>query len=78
MEIRRERGGRGAVRWGLIEFRTFVFRFVDGAVFVLDEDRKTIELRSASRLGRRGGDPGEAHLTFRIPQGGLRSPRPPE
>jgi len=34
------------------EFRTFVFRFVDEAVFVLDEDRKTIEFRSASRLGR--------------------------
>ncbi|HEU4888201.1 MAG TPA: DUF1499 domain-containing protein [Thermoanaerobaculia bacterium] len=34
------------------EFRTFVFRFVDDAVFVLDEERKTIEFRSASRLGR--------------------------
>ena len=34
------------------EFRTFLFRFVDDAVFVLDEERKTIEFRSASRLGR--------------------------
>ena len=34
------------------EFRTFVFRFVDDAVFVPDEERKTIEFRSASRLGR--------------------------
>lgn len=35
-----------------VEFRTLIFRFVDDAVFVPDEDRKTIELRSASRLGR--------------------------
>jgi uncharacterized protein (DUF1499 family) len=34
------------------EFRTLVFRFVDDAVFVVDEAHKTIEFRSASRLGR--------------------------
>ncbi|HEX6097711.1 MAG TPA: DUF1499 domain-containing protein [Thermoanaerobaculia bacterium] len=34
------------------EFRTFVFRFVDDAVFVLDEESRTIHFRSASRLGR--------------------------
>src|SRR5713226_2935514 len=36
------------------KFRTRVFRFVDDAVFVLDDDTKTIHFRAAARLGRRG------------------------
>ncbi len=35
------------------KFRTRVFRFVDDAMFVLDDDTKTIHFRSAARLGRR-------------------------
>lgn len=35
------------------KFRTRVFRFVDDAVFVLDDATKTIHFRSAARLGRR-------------------------
>ena len=34
------------------EFRTRFFRFVDDAIFVFDDARKTIEVRSASRIGR--------------------------
>jgi uncharacterized protein (DUF1499 family) len=34
------------------EFRTRVFRFVDDVMFELDEAKKTIEFRSASRVGR--------------------------
>lgn len=34
------------------EFRTFLFRFVDDVVFELDDVKKTIEFRSASRVGR--------------------------
>jgi uncharacterized protein (DUF1499 family) len=34
------------------QFRTLVFRFVDDAVFVIDDTTKTIHFRSASRLGR--------------------------
>jgi uncharacterized protein (DUF1499 family) len=34
------------------EFRTRVFRFVDDVMFEVDEAKKTIEFRSASRLGR--------------------------
>lgn len=35
-----------------VEFRTRIFRFVDDALFVIDDDSKTIHFRSASRLGR--------------------------
>jgi uncharacterized protein (DUF1499 family) len=35
-----------------VEFRTRVLRFVDDAVFVVDEAAKTIHFRSASRVGR--------------------------
>lgn len=34
------------------EFRTRLFRFVDDVMFELDEAKKTIEFRSASRVGR--------------------------
>jgi uncharacterized protein (DUF1499 family) len=34
------------------QFRTLVFRFVDDAVFILDDTTKSIHFRSASRLGR--------------------------
>lgn len=34
------------------EFRTLIFRFVDDVSFELDETKKTIEFRSASRVGR--------------------------
>jgi uncharacterized protein (DUF1499 family) len=36
-----------------VQFRTRFLRFVDDAVFVLDDASKTIHFRSASRLGRR-------------------------
>jgi uncharacterized protein (DUF1499 family) len=36
-----------------VQFRTRFFRFVDDAIFVLDDATKTIHFRSASRLGRR-------------------------
>jgi uncharacterized protein (DUF1499 family) len=35
------------------QFRTLVFRFVDDAVFVVDDATKSIHFRSAARLGRR-------------------------
>ena len=34
------------------EFRTRLFRFVDDVLFEIDEAKKTIEFRSASRVGR--------------------------
>ena len=34
------------------EFRTLIFRFVDDVSFELDERKKTMEFRSASRVGR--------------------------
>lgn len=34
------------------EFRTRLFRFVDDVMFEIDETKKTIEFRSASRVGR--------------------------
>ena len=34
------------------EFRTRFFHFVDDVMFEIDEAKKTIELRSASRVGR--------------------------
>lgn len=34
------------------EFRTRLFRFVDDVTFQIDEAKKTIEFRSASRVGR--------------------------
>jgi uncharacterized protein (DUF1499 family) len=34
------------------EFRTLIFRFVDDVLFEVDEGKKTIEFRSASRVGR--------------------------
>jgi uncharacterized protein (DUF1499 family) len=34
------------------EFRTRLFRFVDDVTFAIDETKKTIEFRSASRVGR--------------------------
>lgn len=34
------------------EFRTSIFRFVDDVMFAVDERKKTIEFRSASRVGR--------------------------
>lgn len=34
------------------QFRTLVFRFVDDAVFIVDDTTKTIHFRSASRVGR--------------------------
>jgi uncharacterized protein (DUF1499 family) len=34
------------------EFRTRLFRFVDDVMFELDQTKKTIEFRSASRVGR--------------------------
>jgi uncharacterized protein (DUF1499 family) len=34
------------------EFRTRLFRFVDDVMFEIDEAKKTIEFRSASRVGR--------------------------
>jgi uncharacterized protein (DUF1499 family) len=33
-------------------FTTLVFRFVDDALFVFDDDTKTLHFRSASRVGR--------------------------
>lgn len=33
------------------EFRTRVFRFIDDAVFVVDEQTKTLHFRAAARLG---------------------------
>jgi len=39
----------GSVR---AEFRTRLFRFVDDAQFVFDDQAKTIHFRSASRVGR--------------------------
>ena len=35
-----------------VEFRTRLFRFVDDVMFEIDETKKTIEFRSASRVGR--------------------------
>jgi len=35
-----------------VEFRTRLFRFVDDVMFELDDAKKTIEFRSASRVGR--------------------------
>ena len=35
-----------------VEFRTRLFRFVDDVMFEIDEAKKTIEFRSASRVGR--------------------------
>ena len=35
-----------------VEFRTAVFRLVDDGVFAIDEGTKTIQFRSASRVGR--------------------------
>lgn len=35
-----------------VEFRTRLFRFVDDVQFELDDTKKTIEFRSASRVGR--------------------------
>ena len=35
------------------EFRTRIFRFVDDVMFEIDEAKKTIEFRSASRVGRK-------------------------
>src|SRR5258708_11052388 len=35
------------------KFRTRVFRFVDDALFMVDDDTKTIHFRSAARLCRR-------------------------
>jgi uncharacterized protein (DUF1499 family) len=35
-----------------VEFRTRVFRFVDDVMFEIDDAKKTIEFRSASRVGR--------------------------
>lgn len=34
------------------EFRTRIFHFVDDVMFEIDESKKTIEFRSASRIGR--------------------------
>lgn len=34
-----------------VEFRTLIFRFVDDAQFVFDDQTKTIHFRSASRIG---------------------------
>lgn len=34
-----------------VEFRTRIFRFVDDAQFVFDDQKKTIHFRSASRIG---------------------------
>jgi uncharacterized protein (DUF1499 family) len=34
------------------EFRTRLFRFVDDVMFEIDDAKKTIEFRSASRVGR--------------------------
>jgi uncharacterized protein (DUF1499 family) len=34
------------------EFRTRLFRFVDDVTFEIDDAKKTIEFRSASRVGR--------------------------
>ena len=34
-----------------VEFTSFLFRFVDDAEFLLDEGAKTIQVRSASRIG---------------------------
>jgi uncharacterized protein (DUF1499 family) len=36
-----------------VEFRTRIFRFVDDVLFELDDAKKTVEFRSAARLGRR-------------------------
>ena len=35
-----------------VEFRTRLFRFVDDVMFEIDDAKKTIEFRSASRVGR--------------------------
>ena len=35
-----------------VEFRTRLFRFVDDVQFEIDETKKTVEFRSASRVGR--------------------------
>jgi uncharacterized protein (DUF1499 family) len=35
-----------------VEFRTALFRFTDDAVFLLDDRTKTVQFRSASRVGR--------------------------
>jgi uncharacterized protein (DUF1499 family) len=35
------------------EFRSRIFRFVDDVMFEIDEGKKTIEFRSASRVGRK-------------------------
>jgi uncharacterized protein (DUF1499 family) len=35
-----------------VEFRTALFRFVDDALFVIDDSTRTIHFRSASRVGR--------------------------
>lgn len=40
--------GADAVR---VEFRTRLFRFVDDALFVFDDQTRTIHFRSASRVG---------------------------
>ena len=38
-------------RYVHVEFTSFLFRFVDDAEFLLDEEAKTIRVRSASRIG---------------------------
>ncbi|MEO8381274.1 MAG: DUF1499 domain-containing protein [Acidobacteriota bacterium] len=40
--------GAGSLR---AEFRTRLFRFVDDVLFEIDAERKTLEFRSASRIG---------------------------
>jgi uncharacterized protein (DUF1499 family) len=35
-----------------VEFRTSFFRFTDDAVFLIDDRTKTVQFRSASRVGR--------------------------
>jgi len=34
------------------EFRTLIFRFVDDAIFIVDDATKSIRFRSASRIGQ--------------------------
>jgi uncharacterized protein (DUF1499 family) len=36
-----------------VQFRTRFLRFIDDAIFVIDDVTKTVHFRSASRLGRR-------------------------
>ncbi|HEX7707452.1 MAG TPA: DUF1499 domain-containing protein [Thermoanaerobaculia bacterium] len=35
-----------------VEFKTAFFRFTDDAIFIIDDRTKTIQFRSASRVGR--------------------------